>query len=62
VVAPGLDAPRLLAALRELMDPVFLPRPLLLVDALPRNHTGKLPRAALQALLQTRRAPKAAHD
>lgn len=62
VVAPGLDAPRLLAALRELMDPVFLPRPLLFVDALPRNHTGKLPRAALQALLQTRTAPKAAHD
>ena len=55
VVAPGLDAPHLLAALREHIDPVFLPRPLLFVDALPRNHTGKLPRAALQALLQTRR-------
>lgn len=62
VVAPGLDAPRLLAALRELMDPVFLPRPLLLVDALPRNVTGKLPRSALQALFQTHGAPKAAHD
>jgi acyl-coenzyme A synthetase/AMP-(fatty) acid ligase len=54
VVAPGLDAPHLLAALREHIDPVFLPRPLLLVDALPRNSTGKLPRAALQALIQTR--------
>lgn len=54
VVAPGMDAQRLLAALREHIDPVFLPRPLLLVDALPRNHTGKLPRAALQALFQTR--------
>jgi len=31
---------------------VFLPRPLLFVDALPRNSTGKLPRAALQALFQ----------
>jgi acyl-coenzyme A synthetase/AMP-(fatty) acid ligase len=30
---------------------VFLPRPLILVGALPRNSTGKLPHAALQALL-----------
>lgn len=50
VVAPGLDAPRLLIALRAHIDPVFLPRPLLFVEALPRNSTGKLPRAALQAL------------
>jgi len=27
---------------------VFLPRPLLLVDRLPRNATGKLPQQALQ--------------
>jgi len=60
VVAPGLDAPHLLAALREHIDPVFLPRPLLLVDALPRNSTGKLPRAALQALIQTRSRRKPA--
>jgi len=60
VVAPGLDGPRLLGALREQMDPVFLPRPLLFVDALPRNSTGKLPRAMLQALLQPRSARKSA--
>jgi len=30
---------------------VFLPRPLRLVASLPRNETGKLPRAALAALL-----------
>lgn len=60
VVAPGLDAPHLLAALRQHIDPVFLPRPLLFVDALPRNRTGKLPRAALQALFQTRSARKSA--
>ncbi len=54
VVAPGMQASTLLAALREHLDPVFLPRPLLLVDALPRNSTGKLPRAALQALFQAR--------
>jgi acyl-coenzyme A synthetase/AMP-(fatty) acid ligase len=53
VVAPGMQASSLLAALRERIDPVFLPRPLLLVDALPRNSTGKLPRAALQELFQT---------
>jgi len=60
VVAPGLDAPHLLAALREHIDPVFLPRPLLMVDALPRNNTGKLPRAALQALVQARSTRKSA--
>ena len=60
VVAPGMDAPQLLAALREHIDPVFLPRPLLFVDALPRNHTGKLPRAALQALFQARSVRKSA--
>ncbi|PIQ13537.1 MAG: beta-hydroxyacyl-ACP dehydratase, partial [Hydrogenophilales bacterium CG18_big_fil_WC_8_21_14_2_50_58_12] len=53
VVAPGMAAAALLAALRERIDPVFLPRPLLFVDALPRNSTGKLPRTALQALFQT---------
>ncbi len=52
VVAPGMATAQLLAALREHIDPVFLPRPLLFVDALPRNATGKLPRAALQALFQ----------
>jgi acyl-coenzyme A synthetase/AMP-(fatty) acid ligase len=33
---------------------VFLPRPLLLVDRLPRNATGKLPKAALEALAERR--------
>lgn len=52
VVAPQLDEAALMAALRPLMDPVFLPRPLRLVGALPRNETGKLPRDALLAMLQ----------
>ena len=60
VVAPGMTAPKLLTALRQHIDPVFLPRPLLFVDALPRNGTGKLPREALQALLQVRSAGKPA--
>lgn len=51
-VAPGLDEARILAALRAAVDPVFLPRPLRRVAALPRNATGKLPRAALLAALR----------
>ena len=51
VVAPGLDASIILLALRQVVDPVFLPRPLRLVSALPRNATGKLPRAHLLAAL-----------
>ena len=51
VVAPGLDAARLIEALRQRIDPVFLPRPLLFVERLPRNSTGKLPREALRSLI-----------
>ena len=50
VVAPQLDAARLVEALRQRIDPVFLPRPLLLVPRLPRNSTGKLPQEALRSL------------
>ena len=50
-VAPSLDAAHILAALRLRIDPVFLPRPLLLLERLPRNGTGKLPQQALRALL-----------
>lgn len=51
-VAPGVDEAALLAGLRDGIDPVFLPRPLRRVAALPRNATGKLPRAALIAALR----------
>jgi acyl-coenzyme A synthetase/AMP-(fatty) acid ligase len=50
VVAPGLTAEAIIRELRERVDPVFLPRPLLLVDRMPRNSTGKLPRAMLTSL------------
>ena len=49
VVAPTLSRARILAALRERIDSAFLPRPLLIVGALPRNATGKLEREALLA-------------
>ncbi len=52
VVAPGLDSERLMAALRERLDPIFLPRPLIFVDALPRTAVGKLPRADCELLLK----------
>jgi len=51
-VAPTLDEAAILAALRMQVDPVFLPRRLRRVDALPRNETGKLPRQALLELLR----------
>ncbi|HMK86273.1 MAG TPA: AMP-binding protein [Steroidobacteraceae bacterium] len=50
VVAPGLTVASLMECLRHRIDPVFLPRPLLLVDRLPRNATGKLPLEALELL------------
>lgn len=52
VVAPECEEVEILRALRAGMDPVFLPRPLRKVEALPRNETGKLPRDAVLALLR----------
>lgn len=51
VVAPTLDEHAILDGLRAAIDPVFLPRPLRRVERLPRNETGKLPRAALLGML-----------
>jgi acyl-coenzyme A synthetase/AMP-(fatty) acid ligase len=50
VVAPGRTYEDVMAALRLRIDPVFLPRPLYLVDSLPRNATGKLAKANLLQL------------
>ncbi len=51
VVAPGLSADRLVAALRSRIDAAFIPRPIYFVDALPRNSTGKLPQQAIATLV-----------
>jgi acyl-coenzyme A synthetase/AMP-(fatty) acid ligase len=56
VVAPALRPSEILAALAKGVDPVFLPRPLFKVERLPRNPTGKLPRAELLGLLARLRA------
>ena len=50
-VAPGRSPEAILAALRREIDPVFLPRRIVLVDRLPRNPLGKLTRAAMAGLL-----------
>ncbi len=60
VVAPALDAAGLLEALRERIDAVFLPRPLLFVAQLPRTGTGKRPLAALRALAAQAKSATAA--
>jgi acyl-coenzyme A synthetase/AMP-(fatty) acid ligase len=53
VVAPGLTREALLAELRRRIDRAFLPRPLVLLERLPRAPSGKLPREALRALART---------
>jgi acyl-coenzyme A synthetase/AMP-(fatty) acid ligase len=50
VVSRTLTAKAILAQLRRKTDAVFLPRPLHLVEKLPRAATGKLPQAALAEL------------
>jgi acyl-coenzyme A synthetase/AMP-(fatty) acid ligase len=52
VVAPNVSIQEILAAMAAAIDPVFLPRPLLRVAALPRNELGKTARAQLLQLLQ----------
>ena len=50
VVAPEVSPAQILTQLGERIEAVFLPRPLLRVERLPRNDVGKLPREALLAL------------
>lgn len=58
VVAPELPVGRLMQALRERIDAAFLPRPLVFVEALPRNSLGKLPRETLLELIGRNRRSK----
>lgn len=50
VVAPGYEPAALVAALRERIDPIFMPRPLVRVEHLQRNATGKIERSVLEQL------------
>ena len=56
VVAPGLSAAAILRELRTRLDGVFVPRPLIIVDELPRNSVGKLRREELLGLLMKARS------
>lgn len=51
-VAAARSGAEILDAMAAKIDPVFLPRPLVLVSELPRNSVGKLTQAALLAALQ----------
>ncbi len=50
-VAPTLGARAIRAALAKQLDPAFVPRPIRLVAALPRNRASKLTMAALRSLV-----------
>lgn len=56
VVAPGMSRQQILERLAPGVDPAFLPRPLRVVDALPRDALGKLPRERLLQALHSRRS------
>jgi acyl-coenzyme A synthetase/AMP-(fatty) acid ligase len=55
VVAPGIPAAEIVSRFRQMVDPVFVPRPLVIVPLLPRNELGKLPLDHLLALLAVAR-------
>ena len=59
-VAPGLSVVAVRAALRKLIDPIFMPRPLVLLQRLPRNSTGKVTRETIETLVRTHLMPDAA--
>jgi acyl-coenzyme A synthetase/AMP-(fatty) acid ligase len=56
VVGNNITQPQLSARFAAHLDPVFMPRPLLLVDALPREDNGKLPRSKLLAFYRQLRS------
>jgi acyl-coenzyme A synthetase/AMP-(fatty) acid ligase len=53
VVAPALTSAAIRASLSQHVDPVFLPRPLVFLETLPRDVNGKLPASALAELCAT---------
>lgn len=57
VVAPSMSASDVRRALAGRIDPAFMPRPLRLVDGLPRAESGKLPRQSLLEFMATAREP-----
>jgi len=62
VVAPGLAARQVIAALRAQLEPAFVPRRVVHVPALPREATGKLTAAALRQFALQALAQAAGED
>ena len=54
VVAPGLDAATVRAELAKRLDSAFVPRPIRMVNALPRAESSKLSAGALRRLVAHR--------
>ncbi|MXV36879.1 MULTISPECIES: AMP-binding protein [unclassified Saccharibacter] len=52
VVAPSRDTHAIMKALRQHIDPPFIPRRLIPLSALPRNSVGKLTRQTWEALVK----------
>lgn len=55
VVAPSLSAAAVAAALQGLLDPVFVPRRIMMLDKIPREATGKVTDSTLRTLAQAAR-------
>lgn len=51
VVAPGLCSVDITSLLRQHLDQVFLPRPIVFLDALPRDGNGKIPAGTVNTLI-----------
>ncbi len=58
VVAPGMSAAQVIQGLRDRLEPAFVPRRVVLLDALPRETTGKLTLATLRELAAQHLAPE----
>jgi acyl-coenzyme A synthetase/AMP-(fatty) acid ligase len=58
VVAPSLTSAAIQASLRQHVDPVFLPRPLVFLATLPRDANGKLAASSLAGLRATHLATR----
>ncbi|MCB6182912.1 AMP-binding protein [Leeia sp. TBRC 13508] len=53
VLAPNANKADVLMGLRQYIDPVFLPRPFIVVDDIPRDVNGKVLAKSLQAMITT---------
>ncbi|HET7525886.1 MAG TPA: AMP-binding protein [Burkholderiaceae bacterium] len=62
VVAPGLSARQIIAALRPRVEAAFLPRRVIHVQSLPREATGKITSQALREFALRTLAPHDAHE